>query len=242
MTHVDRGTEKRYVYKIVNSPVGKLTLVASGDGLAGILWENDRPHRVRLDLQAEDEGHPVLLETERQLGEYFAGQRKAFALKLDVAGTPFQRQVWNALLTIPFGETRSYGQIARQIGNPSAVRAVGAANGRNPISIVAPCHRVIGSTGRLTGFAGGLAVKARLLALEGATTTDAVVPISVSRGFCLSGGSSEKLRRRPPFASQERQRRIGKSGRRIAEHGTVTAVRDHPQVGPRDRRLQLEGE
>jgi len=183
MTHVDRETEKRYVYKIVNSPVGKLTLVASGDGLAGILWENDRPHRVRLDLQAEDEGHPVLLETERQLGEYFAGQRKAFALKLDVAGTPFQRQVWNALLTIPFGETRSYGQIASQIGSPSAVRAVGAANGRNPISIVAPCHRVIGSTGRLTGFAGGLAVKARLLALEGATTPDAVVPIAVSRGF-----------------------------------------------------------
>jgi methylated-DNA-[protein]-cysteine S-methyltransferase len=170
MTHVDRGTEKRYVYKIVKSPVGKLTLVASGDGLAGILWENDRPHRVRLNLQAEDAGHPVLLETERQLGEYFAGQRTAFALKLDVAGTPFQRQVWNALLTIPFGETRSYRQIASQIGNPSAVRAVGAANGRNPISIVAPCHRVIGSTGRLTGFAGGLAVKARLLALEGSRT------------------------------------------------------------------------
>ena len=81
-------------------------------------------------------------------------------------GTAFQRKVWNALLTIPFGETRSYGQIARQIGNPSAVRAVGAANGRNPVSIVAPCHRVIGSTGKLTGFAGGLDAKAHLLALE----------------------------------------------------------------------------
>ena len=97
-----------------------------------------------------------------------AGQRHEFALKLDLAGTPFQRKVWNALLTIPFGETRSYGQIARQIGHPNAVRAVGAANGRNPVSIIAPCHRVIGSTGKLTGFAGGIDAKARLLAFEGA--------------------------------------------------------------------------
>jgi methylated-DNA-[protein]-cysteine S-methyltransferase len=91
-------------------------------------------------------------------------------LRLDVAGTPFQRKVWSALLTIPFGETRSYGEIARQIGNPGAMRAVGAANGRNPVSIVAPCHRVIGSTGKLTGFGGGLDAKAQLLALEGAKT------------------------------------------------------------------------
>ena len=89
-------------------------------------------------------------------------------MKLDLSGTPSQRQVWNALLTIPFGETRSYGQIAKQIGSPAAARAVGAANGRNPVSIVAPCHRVVGSNGALTGFAGGLDVKARLLALEGA--------------------------------------------------------------------------
>ena len=138
----------------------------SDDGLAAILWENDRPGRVRLDLAAEDNGHPVLVEAERQLHEYFGGQRQVFALKLDVAGTPFQRQVWNALLTIPFGETRSYGQLARQIGNPHAMRAVGAASGRNPLSIVAPCHRVIGATGKLTGFAGGLDAKAYLLALE----------------------------------------------------------------------------
>src|SRR5262249_60006260 len=105
---------------------------------------------------------------ERQLGEYFAGRRKVFDLELDFAGTAFQKSVWQALLTIPFGETRSYAEVARQIGNPAAVRAVGAANGRNPISIVAPCHRVIGSTGKLTGFAGGLDVKARLLAHEGA--------------------------------------------------------------------------
>jgi methylated-DNA-[protein]-cysteine S-methyltransferase len=159
---------KQHVYKTMDSPVGKLTLVASGEGLAAILWENDRPGRVRLTIDAQDDRHPVLLEAERQLGEYFGGRRKTFALKLDLAGTAFQRKVWNALLTIPFGETRSYAQIARQIGSPAAVRAVGAANGRNPVSIVAPCHRVIGSTGKLTGFAGGLDVKAHLLSLEGA--------------------------------------------------------------------------
>jgi methylated-DNA-[protein]-cysteine S-methyltransferase len=161
--------QKRYVYKMVDSPVGRLKLVATDEGLAGILWETDRPSRVRLNIEAEEVGHPVLVETERQLNEYFAGQRREFALRLDVAGTPFQRKVWNALLTIPFGETRSYGEIARQIGNPGAMRAVGAANGRNPVSIVAPCHRVIGSTGKLTGFGGGLEAKAQLLALEGVT-------------------------------------------------------------------------
>jgi methylated-DNA-[protein]-cysteine S-methyltransferase len=168
MTKKEHGTRKRYVSKMVDSPIGRLKLVATDDGLAGILWENDRPRRVRLNIDAEDREHPVLVEAERQLGEYFAGQRKDFAVTLDLAGTAFQRKVWSALLTIPFGETRSYGQIARQIGRPSAVRAVGAANGRNPVSIIAPCHRVIGSTGKLTGFAGGLEVKAQLLALEGA--------------------------------------------------------------------------
>jgi methylated-DNA-[protein]-cysteine S-methyltransferase len=159
---------KQHVYKTMDSPVGKLTLVASSEGLAAILWENDRPGRVRLTIDAQDDRHPVLLEAERQLGEYFGGRRKTFALTLDLEGTAFQRKVWNALLTIPFGETRSYAQIARQIGSPSAVRAVGAANGKNPVSIVTPCHRVIGSTGKLTGFAGGLDVKAQLLSLEGA--------------------------------------------------------------------------
>jgi methylated-DNA-[protein]-cysteine S-methyltransferase len=173
MAKTNHGTEKRCVYKVVDSPVGKLKLVASNDGLAGILWEKDRPGRVRLNIEAEDDGHPVLIETERQLAEYFAGQRKEFAVTLDFAGTDFQRKVWNALLTIPFGETRSYAQIARQIGQPAAVRAVGAANGRNPVSIIAPCHRVIGSTGTLTGFAGGLDVKAHLLALEGQSINSA---------------------------------------------------------------------
>lgn len=168
MIKASDATRKRYVYKMMDTPVGRLKLIATDDGLAGILWENDRPSRVRLNTETEDAGHPVLVETERQLAEYFAGRRKEFAVTLDLAGTAFQRKVWSALLTIPFGETRSYGQIARQIGNPDAVRAVGAANGRNPVSIIAPCHRVIGSTGKLTGFAGGLEVKARLLALEGA--------------------------------------------------------------------------
>jgi methylated-DNA-[protein]-cysteine S-methyltransferase len=150
------------------SPVGKLTLVATDRGLSAILWENDRPGRVRLNIAGEDSAHPLLLEAERQLAEYFAGRRQRFTIPLDPMGTAFQRDVWDALGTIPFGETRSYSQIAQQINRPRAVRAVGAANGRNPLSIVVPCHRVVGSTGALTGFAGGLDVKARLLALESA--------------------------------------------------------------------------
>jgi methylated-DNA-[protein]-cysteine S-methyltransferase len=167
VTTIENGG-KRCSYTIVSSPIGKLTLVATTEGLAGILWENDRPGRVRLAIEEEDASHPVLVETGRQLAEYFAGRRKAFAVELDLAGTAFQLQVWNALRTIPFGETRSYQQIATKIGHPDAVRAVGAANGRNPVSIVVPCHRVIGANGRLTGFAGGLAAKACLLDLEGA--------------------------------------------------------------------------
>ncbi|MDO7903700.1 methylated-DNA--[protein]-cysteine S-methyltransferase [Pseudomonas sp. K1(2024)] len=154
-------------YTLMPSPVGTLTLVARGECLAAVLWEEERENRVRLGELHREDSLPVLRETARQLGEYFAGQRERFELSLDFAGTDFQRQVWAALLTIPFGQTRSYSDIARQIGNPSAVRAVGAANGRNPISIIAPCHRVIGASGSLTGFAGGLAAKHFLLALEG---------------------------------------------------------------------------
>jgi len=153
-------------YKFVESPVGALKLVASDKGLAAILWENDSPRRVPLTGLVENDRHPVLLKAERQLEEYFAGSRQAFDLPLDMRGTTFQKDVWEALLAIPYGETRSYGQLAKQLGRPSASRAVGAANGRNPISIVVPCHRVIGSSGKLTGFAGGLDVKARLLDME----------------------------------------------------------------------------
>jgi methylated-DNA-[protein]-cysteine S-methyltransferase len=154
--------------KIIDSPVGKLKLVASDKDLVAIVWENDKPRRVPLSELIANEQHPILIETERQLGEYFAGKRKAFSVALDMRGTRFQKDVWESLLAIPFGQTRSYGQLAKQLGNPRATRAVGAANGRNPLSIIVPCHRVIGSTGKLTGFAGGLETKAHLLSLEGA--------------------------------------------------------------------------
>ena len=153
-------------YKKINSPVGKLTLVASDKGLVAVLWEHDNPRRVRLADLIEHDDHSVLIQAERQLSEYFTGRRKSFSVVLDMRGTDFQRSVWEALLAIPFGETRTYGQLAKQLRNPQASRAVGAANGRNPISIIVPCHRVIGSSGKLTGFAGGLDAKERLLNLE----------------------------------------------------------------------------
>ena len=193
MRTANRHEAKAYVGKVMDSPVGTLTLVASADGLAAVLWENDRPGRVRLSVQATDDGHPHLVEAERQLREYFAGRRKVFTMTLDVAGTAFQREVWSALLEIPFGETRSYRQIAERIGRPTAVRAVGAANRRNPVSIVAPCHRVIGSGGALTGFAAGLAVKAQLLRLEGRCGTDAAhadAASSATRSFSAEPGAT----------------------------------------------------
>ena len=153
-------------YMYLASPVGQLKLVANEQALVAVLWENENPKRVRLAELLEEAQHPVLLETARQLNEYFAGQRRQFDLLLDFEGTDFQQKVWQALLSIPFGETRSYKQIAEQIGNPKAVRAVGAANGKNPISIIAPCHRVIGASGKLVGFAGGLENKDILLKIE----------------------------------------------------------------------------
>ena len=149
------------------SPVGQLTLIGSDKGLAAILWENDRPNRVQAQATIKNDTHSVLLEAEQQLQEYFNGKRRQFTIALDPIGTSFQKQVWEALVAIPFGQTRSYSQLAVQLGNPKAVRAVGAANGRNPISIIVPCHRVIGASGSLTGFAGGLEAKATLLTLEG---------------------------------------------------------------------------
>ncbi|MCU4437199.1 methylated-DNA--[protein]-cysteine S-methyltransferase [Acinetobacter bereziniae] len=150
----------------MNSPVGTLKLVAHDQALVAVLWENENPKRVRLAQLIENKNHPVLLETQQQLNEYFQGHRTQFDLALDFAGTEFQQKVWQALLTIPFGETRSYKQIAEQIGNVKAVRAVGAANGKNPISIIAPCHRVVGANGKLVGFAGGLENKDILLKIE----------------------------------------------------------------------------
>lgn len=153
-----------YIY--MASPVGQLKLVANEQALVAILWDNENPKRVRLTELIEDVSHPILLNTQQQLIEYFSGQRKVFDIPLDFEGTDFQKKVWRALLTIPYGETRSYKQIAQQLGNEKAVRAVGAANGKNPISIVAPCHRVIGAGGALVGFAGGLDKKEILLRLE----------------------------------------------------------------------------
>ncbi|MFN3074466.1 methylated-DNA--[protein]-cysteine S-methyltransferase [Acinetobacter sp. TY2] len=150
----------------IDSPVGVLKLVANDISLIAVLWENETPNRVRLAELIENKQHPILLETQKQLSEYFEGQRKIFDLPLDFEGTEFQQKVWQALLTIPFGETRSYKDIAEQIGNVKAVRAVGAANGKNPISIIAPCHRVVGANGKLVGFAGGLENKDVLLKLE----------------------------------------------------------------------------
>ncbi|BAO94186.1 methylated-DNA--protein-cysteine methyltransferase (plasmid) [Caballeronia insecticola] len=153
---------------MMSSPVGKLTLVAREAALAAILWERERPGRVRLGEMVESGDDRFLGTVESQLNEYFAGQRDRFDVPLHFEGTEFQRAVWTALLQIPYGETRTYGEIASQIRRPTAVRAVGAANGRNPISIIAPCHRVIGASGELTGFAGGLPAKETLLSLEGA--------------------------------------------------------------------------
>jgi methylated-DNA-[protein]-cysteine S-methyltransferase len=155
-----------YVYKRISSPVGELELVGSDRGLAAIRWKRKTSSCLPTTAAKEDPDHPVLLEAQRQLDEYFAGHRTTFELKLDFVGTAFQKRVWAELLKIPFGETRTYGQIAKQLGNQNAMRAVGAANGRNPIPIVAPCHRVIGASGALVGFGGGLKTKAQLLDLE----------------------------------------------------------------------------
>lgn len=153
-------------FRFVDSPVGRLKLVASDEGLVAITWNGDREDRVPLPEMTLGEDHPVLAETEKQLREYFDGDRREFTVPLDARGTTFQRSVWDALRGIPFGETRSYAGLARQLGSPDATRAVGAAIGRNPVSIIVPCHRVIGSSGKLTGFAGGLAAKGFLLELE----------------------------------------------------------------------------
>ena len=154
------------VYKWIGSPVGRLKLVGGDQGLTAVLWDPDDPRRVRLPALREAPGHPLLCQAEQELGDYFAGGRTAFSVPLAFNGTAFQKKVWALLLTIPFGETRSYGQLAAQLGDPKASRAVGAANGKNPISIIVPCHRVVGAHGRLTGFAGGLGTKAKLLSLE----------------------------------------------------------------------------
>jgi methylated-DNA-[protein]-cysteine S-methyltransferase len=142
----------------VETPVGLLTLVGGDTGLRAVLWPGGpTPH------DAEPGPHAVLAETERQLREYFEGTRRTFELPLELVGTPFQRRAWLALANIPYATTVSYGEQARRLWVPRAARAIGAANGRNPLSIVLPCHRVVGAGGALTGYGGGLDAKRRLL-------------------------------------------------------------------------------
>jgi methylated-DNA-[protein]-cysteine S-methyltransferase len=151
-------------YAIVDSPIGDL-LLAGDEGVLRQLWMLDGRHAVvpRADWV---EDRAAFGDAIAQLGQYFAGERRDFDLELELGGTPFQRRVWNALREIPYGETRTYGEQAKRIGSPSAVRAVGLANGQNPIGIIVPCHRVIGADGSLTGYGGGLENKRRLLDLE----------------------------------------------------------------------------
>jgi methylated-DNA-[protein]-cysteine S-methyltransferase len=148
-----------------SSPVGELRLVAGDRGLRAILWGAEDAARIASIDEADlvEGSTPVLDQAVAQLEEYFAGTRREFDLPLDPLGTPFQQSAWMVLRTIPYGHTISYGQQALQLGDPNKARAVGAANGKNPLSIVVPCHRVIGSSGQLTGFAAGLDVKSWLL-------------------------------------------------------------------------------
>lgn len=152
---------------LVDTPLGPVRIARTANGLAGLWFEGQKHHPgvLQAPLQPDD---PLLREAAAQLRRYFAGDARAFALPLDLQGTPFQRAVWEALLRIPAGRTCSYGELARAIGRPSAVRAVGAAVGRNPASLVVPCHRVLGQDGSLTGYAGGVQRKQSLLQLEAA--------------------------------------------------------------------------
>jgi len=151
---------------VVDSPVGALTVVTSDAGLRAVLWSADDPQRVPLDRSADRADHPVLVQAAHQLTEYFDGSRRDFDLPLDPTGTDFQQQAWAALRSIPYATTVSYGEQAERMGDKRKARAVGAANGRNPISIIVPCHRVVGSNGSLTGFAGGIETKDWLLTHE----------------------------------------------------------------------------
>jgi methylated-DNA-[protein]-cysteine S-methyltransferase len=160
-------------HAVIDSPVGPLTLVCSTDNELTGLYMDEQRHRPAEDLfGARDDS--LLPEVAVQLAEYFAGARTSFDLPLKMTGTPFQQEVWAALQDIPYGETTTYGELADALGKPQAARAVGLANGKNPISIIVPCHRVIGSTGSLTGYGGGLQRKQQLLAHE---RSDTLLPL-----------------------------------------------------------------
>ncbi|NEA49944.1 methylated-DNA--[protein]-cysteine S-methyltransferase [Streptomyces sp. SID10815] len=152
-------------HTVIDSPYGPLTLVADDGVLCG-LYMTDQRHRPARETFGESAGTAAFRAAQEQLESYFAGELKEFTLELSLAGTPFQRRVWDALRRIPYGETRSYGQLATALGAPGASRAVGLANGRNPVGIIVPCHRVVGADGSLTGYGGGLPRKKRLLDFE----------------------------------------------------------------------------
>ncbi len=160
-------TQLKYAYKEISSPVGTLRLITSDKALIAVLFGRYESFSlIKRDEMAENNNHPLLLKTERQLKEYFDNKRKTFDIPIEFIGSEFQKKVWEALLTIPFGKTKSYGELAKQIGEPDMARAVGGALNKNPIPIIVPCHRVIGATGKLVGFGGGLQNKTILLDLE----------------------------------------------------------------------------
>lgn len=156
-------------YDEVDSPVGTLTIITSAKGLHAVLWDNDRKskqYEAVINNISQSKNEKIIIQTKKQLNEYFQGKRKVFDLPLAIKGTDFQMQVWDQLTKIPYAKTISYAEQAAKIGNKNKARAVGLANGLNPISIIIPCHRVIGSDGRLVGFGGGLEKKSFLLDLE----------------------------------------------------------------------------
>ena len=169
----DRRMGERFAVTEFESPVGRLRMVASEQGLARLELPRGGDHgfagwiRQRFPDAEEVPVLPALERTSREVGEYFDGCRMHFEVPLDLRGTPFQVQVWNALREIPFGETRTYAEVGRALGRPGAARAVGTANASNPVPLIVPCHRVIAAGGKLGGYAGGLEIKRRLLALEG---------------------------------------------------------------------------
>ena len=153
-------------YDFYDSPHGRMLLVADDEGLSGVYFDGQKHlPRIGADWQP-DANHAVIRQAKRELAEYFAGTRTRFELALAPAGTPFQKSVWKAIASVEFGETITYGELARRAGSPGSARAAGAATGRNPIGIIVPCHRIVGSTGSLTGYAGGLERKRLLLDLE----------------------------------------------------------------------------
>ncbi|MBK1895621.1 methylated-DNA--[protein]-cysteine S-methyltransferase [Chryseobacterium paridis] len=158
--------DKKLVYKDISSPVGLIRTIASDQGLVAIIWEGEDYKRTKLSVPVREDQHPILVQTEKELKEYFENKRRTFDIPLDFKGTEFQVKVWEALLKIPYGVIKTYGELAKILGDIKAVRAVGGALNKNPISIIVPCHRVVGASGKLVGFAGGLENKSILLDLE----------------------------------------------------------------------------